>query len=214
MISKSRVTRSIVAGMLVGIAATGMTATGVIETASAHQMGGGGMGPGMMGPDSTGSQNMGPGMMDRGVMRSGAGSQNMGPGATAGVGPGTMDTDPKGGYCPACGAEMGSGRYFGLDLDQTQRNKIAEIEKRARERQWNLMGQMREAQYKLQQLRSKNGDNINAPGMSAQAAKVDELQQQMVEANMKARDQVKSLLTAEQRDRLIHWNQAGVTPKF
>lgn len=168
---------------ILSIAVSAMLA-GMIGTASANQMGSGG----------TGWQTA-PGMMNNHDM-----------------GPGTMGADPMGGYCPACGARMESGHFFGLNLSQDQRDQIANIETQAREQQWNLMGQMREAQYKLNDMLS--AQNADPTRINDQAVTVEKLEQQMVQANTNARDKVLSLLTPEQRDRVIHWNEAVVTPDY
>ena len=107
---------------------------------------------------------------------------------------------------------MESGHFFGLNLNQGQRSKIANIEMQARERQWNLMGQMREAQYKLRDMLS--AQNADPTQINDQAVTVEKLEQQMVQANTNARDKVMALLTPEQRDRVVHWDEAGVNPEY
>ena len=166
--------------------ALGAMLAGMVGTAGANQMGAGGTG-----------WLTAPGMMNNQDQDTGSG---------------TMGADPMGGYCPACGARMESGHFFGLNLSQDQRSQIANIEMQARQQQWNLMGQMREAQYKLHDMLSEQ--NADPTQVNDQAVTVEKLEQQMVQANTNARDKVMSLLTPEQRDRVIHWNEAVVTPQY
>jgi Spy/CpxP family protein refolding chaperone len=141
------------------------------------------MGPGMTGPYAGGG--MGPGMMGPGMMGPGVGPGNMGPNY---MGPG-----------------VAPGNYYGLDLSEDQRNKIAAIQEQARKEQWNLMTQMREEQYKLQELYYAQQPDPSA--INAQAGKIEQLQRKMVQANIDAQKQVESVLTPEQREQLQRWNR-------
>ena len=120
---------------------------GMVGTVSAQQMGPY-MGPGMMGP------YMGPGMMGPG----GGGWGGMGPGM---MGPGYGNMGPG----------MNPDDYYGLNLIEDQRDKIAAIQKQARKEQWDLMTQMREEQYKMQELYYAQRPDPSA--INAQAAKIE-----------------------------------------
>ncbi len=193
MISKKHLTKVILATVLVGM-------VGIV---SAHQTGRGaggwGMGPGMMGP------GMGPGMMGPGMMGPGMGPGMMGPGMGPGMmgpgmGPGMMGPG-------MMGPGMTPDDYYGLNLNESQRNKIATIQKQARKEQWDLMSQMREEQYKLQELYYAQQPDPSA--INAQAGKIEQLQRKMVQANINAQKQVESVLTPEQREQLQQWYRSG-----
>ncbi|MGD2141056.1 MAG: Spy/CpxP family protein refolding chaperone [Burkholderiales bacterium] len=191
MISKKQISRIILAAML----------TGIVGAVSAHQTGPGaggwGMGPGMMGPGMMGpgmmGPGMGPGMMGPGMMGPGMGPGMMGPGM---MGPGYMGP-----------GNTGPGDYYGLDLSANQRDKIAAIQKQARKEQWDLMTQMREEQYKLQEL--YYSDSPDPSAINAQAGKIEQLQRKMIQANIEAQKRVAAVLTPEQRDQLQQWYGSG-----
>jgi len=143
----------------------------------------------MMGP---GYGNMGPGMM-------GPGYGNMGPGM---MGPGYGNVGPG----------MNPGDYSGLNLSEDQRNKIAAIQKQARKQQWDLMTQMREEQYKLQELYYQNQPDASA--INAQAGKIEQLQRKMIQINIEAQKQVESVLTPEQREQLQSWYRSSMMPGY
>ena len=208
MISKRQLTSAILAAVLAGM----------VGTVSAQQMGPGYMGPGMMGPymgpgtmgpymgpgmmgPYTG-RGMGPGMMGPGYGNMGPGMMgpgygNMGPGM---MGPGYGNMGPGYGYM---GPGMSPEDNYGLNLSEDQRDKIAAIQKQARKEQWDLMTQMREEQYKMQELYYAQRPDPSA--INAQAAKIEQLQRKMVQANINAQKQVESVLTPEQREQMQRW---------
>lgn len=143
-----------------------------------------GMGPGMMG--------MGPGMM--GMM------EMMGPGMMGGMGmmggPGMMGSGMMG------SGMMGSGMgpLGMLDLSADQRSKIAQIQSDLRKRQWGTTGQVMDEQEKLQELLTAETPDPKKVG--AAYAKIADLQRQMIEAGIEARNRVQAVLTKEQREQL------------
>ena len=196
MISKRQLTSAILAAVLAGM----------VGTVSAQQMGPGYMGPGMMGPymgPGTMGPYMGPGMMGpytgrgMGPGMMGPGYGNMGPGM---MGPGYGNMGPGYGYM---GPGMSPEDNYGLNLSEDQRDKIAAIQKQARKEQWDLMTQMREEQYKMQELYYAQRPDPSA--INAQAAKIEQLQRKMVQANINAQKQVESVLTPEQREQMQRW---------
>ena len=187
MISKTQILSIVLAAMLAGM----------VGTASANQVRSGGTGwqtaPGMMNNQGMGPGTMGPGMMGE-----------LHPGM---MGPGTL-----GGYCPACGMRFGTGAYYGLELNNDQRDQIAKIERQAREKQWKLMSQLRDEQYNLQEL--YYDDTRDPSAINSELSKIDELQRQMFEANLAARSKVEALLTPEQRERVDNLAQNGMIWRF
>jgi len=161
-------------------------------------MGGYGMGPGRMG--GYGGYGMGPGMM---------GGYDMGPGMMGGygMGPGMM-----GGYGMGPGMMGGYGSGPGTlsvpDLDQQQQTKIAKIQDEAQRKQWDLIGQMREEQLKLQQLYYL--DKQDPAAIGAQYKRVQDLQRQMVELSATTQNQVESVLKPEQRQQVRRYWRGGI----
>jgi len=216
MITRRQITRAMLATVLAGM----------IGMASAQQQmgpgaGGWGMGPGMMGPGygnmgpgmmGPGYGNMGPGMMGPGYGNMGPGMMgpgygNMGPGMM-GPGYGNMGPGMMGPGYGNMGPGMSPDNYYGLNLSEDQREKIAVIQKQARKEQWDIMTQMREEQYKLQELYYAQQPDPSA--INAQAGKIEQLQRKMIQANIDAQKQVESVLTPEQREQLQNWYRSSM----
>ncbi len=146
-------------------------------------------GPGMMqgwggGPGMMSGWGGGPGMM--GGWAGERGGWGMGPGARRGAGP---------------GYGMGAGYAFeGLDLTADQRSKLREIQKGVRTRHWGLMARMMEARFKLDEL--YDADVLDKSAIDAQYKEMDDARRQMIDSSIDARNQMRELLTKEQRDRL------------
>jgi Spy/CpxP family protein refolding chaperone len=134
-------------------------------------------GCGMMGPGMMGPGMMGPGMMGPGMMGPGM----MGPGM---MGPGMMG--------------MGV-----LDLDQGQRAQIAKIQQDARKKHWDLMAQLNQEQYKLQELYL--ADKRDPKAIGDEYRKIGEIQRQMVEAWVDSQNRIEGALTEEQKETLRTW---------
>lgn len=141
--------------------------------------GGQGMGPGMMGGygmGMMGGYGMGPGMM---------GGYGMGPGMMGGYGMGP--------------GMMGGPTQFIPDLTNEQRNKIAEIQKEFRQKQWALMEKMHE---------DAQPDPLYRDGkLDEQAARkayetTANLHKQMFENSLEAQKRIDALLTPQQREKL------------
>jgi Spy/CpxP family protein refolding chaperone len=150
-----------------------------------------GMGPGMMGPGMMGGYGMGPGMM--------------GPGMMGGYG-GMM-----GGACPGCGMMgMGPGMMAGFDpeLDQEQRAKIAQLQDEARRKQWDVMGQMREEQFKLEQL--YYADKQDPAAIGAQYKRVQDLNRRLVELSAETQNRLEGVLKPEQRQQARRYWRGGM----
>jgi Spy/CpxP family protein refolding chaperone len=137
------------------------------------------MGRGMMGQGMmTGEPNWGPGMMGPGMM---------GPGM---MGPGMMG--------------MGPGGY--LNLDETQRTKIFEIQQGTRKKYLELMAQLNQEQYKLQELYMADKRNPKAIGDEYQ--KLEGIQRKMIELSVDTQNRIEDVLTDEQKEQLRssgHW---------
>jgi len=114
------------------------------------------------------------------------------------MGPGMM-----GGYGPGYG--MGTGmigwrNYRGLDLSEDQKSKITPIQKEMRAKQWPLMGEMMDAQDKLQEL--YDTDKQDSAAINKQYKVIEDLRRQMVDNSVDAHNRINSILTKEQREKL------------
>jgi Spy/CpxP family protein refolding chaperone len=155
-----------------------------------HGYHGYGMGPGMMGGyGGYGGYGMGPGMMY------GYGGYGMGPGMMGGYG-------GYGGYGMGPGMMYGYGAYglAGIDLSDEQQEKIAKIQEEFFPKQWALMGQMREQQFKFRELLATGKADDAAIGKAFKHT--EDLRQQMWASALEARKQIDAVLTKEQRDQL------------
>ncbi|MDA8260471.1 MAG: Spy/CpxP family protein refolding chaperone [Betaproteobacteria bacterium] len=156
------------------------------ENMDPGMMGGYGMGPGMMG-----GYGVWPGMMDD----CGMGSRMMGPGMTGGygMGPGMMGL-----------GMMWWGPYSGVNLTDEQNTKIAGIQEEFSKKQWDVMNQMRDEQFKLQQLYSvPKRDNA---AINEQFSKINQLRRQMWDGMADARKKTEAVLTNEQRNAMRRWS--------
>jgi Spy/CpxP family protein refolding chaperone len=159
--------------------------------------GGGGYGPGMMG--GYGGYGMGPGTMGG----YGGGYYGMGPGTMwggGGYGPGMMGG--YGGYGMGPGT-MGFGPLGSLDLSDEQRAKINKIMDAEQKQRWAIMGQMMEEQNKMRDLYSV--DEPDPKKVGAAYGQIAKLRQQMIEADVQSSNQVRQVLTKEQREQLRQW---------
>jgi Spy/CpxP family protein refolding chaperone len=160
--------------------------------------GGYGMGPGMMG--GYGGYGMGPGMMG------GYGGYGMGPGMMGGYGPGYGMMGGYGGYGMGPGM-MGYGGFYGLDLTDAQRTKIDKILDNQHKQHWSVMGGMMEAQNKLRDL--YQADPLDAKKIVAVYGDIAKMQQQLIESEVEAQNQIRNVLTKEQRAQLRDWHRGG-----
>jgi len=161
-----------------------------------------GMGPGMMG--GWGGYGMGPGMMG------GWGGYGMGPGMMGGWGPGYgMGPGMMGGY--GMGYGMMGGYRWGLgalNLTDAQRARIADIQREASRKQWDVMGKVHEQQYQLQE-QYASGRLDDDAARKAYAAMAD-AHKQMFDIQLDARKKIDAVLTKEQREQLREGTGWGV----
>jgi len=152
------------------------------------QMGGYGVGPGMMGGYGQGQGGYGPGMMG-----GYGGGYGMGPGMMGGYG---------GGYGMGPGMMGGYGPDFAgaLNLSDEQREKITKIQEGVSTKHWELMGKMREQQFKLRELLASGKADDAAVGKAYKH--LEELRQQMWTTALDAQKQVEASLTKSQREQL------------
>lgn len=142
----------------------------------------GGMGPGFMSGDCPMGGGMG--MMGRGMMGPGM----MGPGMGM-MGPGMMGP-----------GMMGPGMMHGLDLTAEQRTEMRRIRQEMRRQHWDTMGRLMEAHEELQELLAADEPDPAAVGEAH--ARIAELKRPMIEARIRAMNDMRALLTDEQRERL------------
>jgi Spy/CpxP family protein refolding chaperone len=95
-----------------------------------------------------------------------------------------------------------------LDLSDQQRNQIAKIQHEVRERQWDLLGKLRDERFQLHKILRSVGAEPAAVG--EQYAKVADLQRQLLELSVGSRNSVDALLSQEQRVQLGNWWQTSM----
>jgi Spy/CpxP family protein refolding chaperone len=157
-----------------------------------------GPGPGMMG--GYGGYGMGPGMM----------------GGYGGYGPGYGMMGGYGGYGPGYGmmggygmgpGMMGYGALYGLDLSDAQRTRIDKLLDKERQQHWSVMGGIMEGYSKLREL--YQADPLDPKKIGAAYGDIAKMQQQLVESQAQAQNEVRNVLTKEQREELRAWNRGG-----
>lgn len=162
-------------------------------------------------PASGWQNNMGPGMM--GGYGPGPG-YGMGPGTMGGYGPGYgMGPGMMDGYGPGYGmghGMMGWGNFQGLDLSKDQQAKIMQIRHEMHAKQWAVMGQMMDAQDKLQEL--YDADKPDSAAIKNQYKAIEDLRLQMMDNSVDAHNQINSVLTKEQREKSQQWGGRGYGP--
>lgn len=151
----------------------------------------------------------------RGMMRSDGGGPGRGDcsgyDGGYGYGAGMMRGDGAGpgwggpGMMRGHGAGPGWGRgswgalgELGLSADQEQ--KIAAVREDMRRKTWETMGELRGEQFKLHSL--FRADKPDPDAIAAQQKRVDDLRLTMVKAHVEAGNQMRAVLTTEQRERL------------
>ncbi|MFC1684395.1 Spy/CpxP family protein refolding chaperone [Pseudomonadota bacterium] len=122
-----------------------------------------------------------------------------------GWGPGMMGDGPMGRGMMR-GGHMGQGMMGGmgaimqLDLDDAQEQKVRKIHSRLRRENWARMGDMMEHQDKLAELHA--ADVPDAKAIGKVYAAIFDLKRQGIEGAINAQNEVRSLLTEEQRQAL------------
>jgi Spy/CpxP family protein refolding chaperone len=139
---------------------------------------------------------------------------DMGPGMMGGYGPGYgMGPGMMGGYGPGYGmgpGMMGWGNYRGLNLSEDQKSKITQIQKEVRTKQWAVMGEMMDAQDKLQEL--YDTDKQDSAAINKQYKVIEDLRRRMVDNSVDAHNRINSILTKEQREKAREWGGRGYGP--
>lgn len=93
-----------------------------------------------------------------------------------------------------------------LDLNDDQRRQIEKIGDEIRGRQWDLMAKLRSERLKLLEL-----DRMERPdpaAVGAQYAKAAQLQRQLIELSLDARNRSDAVLDQAQLDRLRSWRRS------
>lgn len=154
--------------------------------------GGMGMGPGMMGPGM-----MGPGM---GVGAMGGAGMGMGMGGGMGMGPGMM------------GPGMGAGPFAMLNLSPEQRTKVNAIQDSLRKQQWTLQGKINDEEARLRDLYLVDQPDPKKIGQVYDG--IFDLRRQMIEGQVQAQNQMRNVLTPEQRNQIRQFRGAmhGAAP--
>jgi Spy/CpxP family protein refolding chaperone len=131
-------------------------------------------GMGMMGgcPMMPGTMGHGPGMMGHGMGMMGHGMGMMGPGRM----------------------------MYGLDLTAEQRTEMRRIRQEMRRQHWETMGRLMEAHEELQELLAADAPDPAAVGQAH--ARIAELKRPMIEARIEAMNEMRALLTDEQREQM------------
>lgn len=88
----------------------------------------------------------------------------------------------------------------GLDLSVDQQQKIAAIREDTRRKNWDTMGALHTERYRLANLYRADPSDPNA--IADQLKKVDALRSTLVKAHVEADNQIRAVLTPEQRTKL------------
>ena len=136
---------------------------------------------------------------------------NAWPGMIGGYGPGYgMGPGMMGGYGPGYGmghGMMGFGNFRDLDLSKEQRSKITPIRREMRTNQWALMGEMMDAQDKLQEL--YDADMQDSAAINSQYKVIEDLRHKMVDNSVDVHNRINAILTKEQREKFRQWGRYG-----
>ena len=135
----------------------------------------------------------------------------MGPGMMGGYGPGYGGM--MGGYGSGYGmgpGMMGWRNYRDLNLSADQKSKITQIRQEMRAKQWPLMGEMMDAQDRLQDL--YDADKLDSAAIDNQYMVVEDLRRRMVDNMVDAHNRINSILTKEQREKFRELKRGGYGP--
>jgi len=203
--------------MALAVAATAVLAEDANDTAGGYgygytmgpgmMWGGGGYGGYGMGPGIMGGYGPGYGMMGPGMMWGGGGYGGYGIGPGMGMMGGMMGPGMMGGYGMGPGMMMGYGSPYGLDLSAEQRAKINKILDGERKQHWSVMGKMMDELAKLRDLYETDQPDPKKVGVVYGA--ISKLQQQMLETHVQANNEMRNVLTKEQREELRQCNRGG-----
>jgi len=121
-----------------------------------------------------------------------------------------------GGHHGSWDGPMGMGPAFGLgpvwrlDLSDTQRAQVNKIADDLRHANWATIGKLQDAQAKLRDLESQSTPDPKKVG--ATYGEASKLRQDILEASVQARNQVRALLTPAQRQELDQWRGEAFAP--
>ncbi len=152
----------------------------------------------------------GPGMMGGYGGYGGYHGYGMGPGMMGGygMGPGMMYGYGGYGMGPAMMYGYGGNAWSGLDLGNDQLERITKIQQASFTKQWALMDQMREQQFKFRELLASGKADDAAIGKAYN--QIEDLRQQMWASGAEVRKEMDAVLTKEQRDQLRRgWDRDG-----
>lgn len=131
----------------------------------------------------------------------GAGPGMMGgPGPSWGMGPGMMMGGH--GFGPGAGLPGPWRALAWLDLDDSQRRQLRELQRQQRRAHWELMGRMIEETEKLHDAWDVESGTRDRAAILAANQRIADLRRQMLESQLDAADQIDRILTPEQRERL------------
>jgi len=113
----------------------------------------------------------------------------------------------RGGAFGRMGASYGLGPLWKLDLSDAQRVQVKKITDDLRRIHWAAMGRVRDAQERLREAEVSAEPDPKKVG--AAYGEVSRLRQEMLEATVQARNQVRSILTPAQRQQFDDWRDLG-----
>jgi Spy/CpxP family protein refolding chaperone len=133
--------------------------------------------------------------------RGGMGMMGGCPGMPWIMGPGTGMMGPGMGMMGPGMGMMGPGMgMMGIDLNPEQQTEMRRIQRELRRQNWERMGQLMEAMEDLHELMASESPDPAAVGQAH--ARMAELKRPMIEARVKAMNEMRALLTDEQRERM------------
>jgi Spy/CpxP family protein refolding chaperone len=98
---------------------------------------------------------------------------------------------------------MNPAALAGLKLTVDQRNKLTEIERDLKRKQWPLMGSIRELRWKQQD--ALKATEIDAEALRRNYDEMSALRKQMFDLALEGRKRVEGVLTREQRAQVSEW---------
>jgi Spy/CpxP family protein refolding chaperone len=101
------------------------------------------------------------------------------------------------------GPGMMHGPFDELNLSDTQRQKIYDIQRQARKQQWDIMDKMRDEHLKIEKL--MNAEKRNTRAIVAAYAPIYKLHEQMIRNGVATANSIDAVLTADQRKELREW---------
>ncbi|HKJ21870.1 MAG TPA: periplasmic heavy metal sensor, partial [Gammaproteobacteria bacterium] len=103
-----------------------------------------------------------------------------------------------GGYGMMGPGMMGYGPGYGFKLNAKQRQAFVNIQRQTMQKNWAIMGKMREQMLKLQEL--YGADTVDPKAVAKVYDRITALHKQMLENSIEAHNQMRKHLTKEQRE--------------